>query len=274
MKDEELAIDEIDENAQDEAEVVDGIELTDTTEEPVETTKEVAPTKKYDDNEMDKIIAKKLARQEAKLTRSFEEKLSKYTSTEAILNAGLGTKDISEAGEKLAEFYKEQGITMPEKVAAGYSDRDIEILAKADAEEIIADGIDEMTKEANRLADKGYKNLNKKEQVIFNTLATVLTAENQKAELQKIGVKPEILEDKEFKAFAKKFLPTTSVVEVYNYYTKGKTEVPKPIGSMASTAANKIKDFYTFEESQAFTKADFDRNPSLFKAVENSMPKW
>ena len=73
-------------------EVVEGVELTDTTEtkvnEPVvEETKEVV--KKYDDDDLDRILAKKLAKQEAKLRKDFEEKLSKYQDTEAVLKTGL-----------------------------------------------------------------------------------------------------------------------------------------------------------------------------------------
>ena len=37
---------------------------------------------------------------------------------------------------------------------------------------------------------------------------------------------------------------------------------------------NEVKDFYSYEESLQFTKADFDKNPALFKAVERSMQKW
>ena len=55
---------------------------------------------------------------------------------------------------------------------------------------------------------------------------------------------------------------------------------PKPkvetIGSMkgATSKDNGVKDFYTYEESLKFTKADFDRNPELYRAVEKSMQKW
>ena len=35
-----------------------------------------------------------------------------------------------------------------------------------------------------------------------------------------------------------------------------------------------IKDFYTRDEALKFTKADFDKSPELFKAVQASMLKW
>ena len=37
---------------------------------------------------------------------------------------------------------------------------------------------------------------------------------------------------------------------------------------------NGVKEFYTYDEAIKFTKADFDKNPELYKAVENSMSKW
>ena len=65
---------------------------------------------------------------------------------------------------------------------------------------------------------------------------------------------------------------------IYELYTKTqpKKEI-KTIGSMKSTKAtddNGVQDFYSFEEASKFTKADFDKNPALFKAVQASIPKW
>ena len=57
--------------------------------------------------------------------------------------------------------------------------------------------------------------------------------------------------------------------------TKPKKEI-KPMGSMTSStvADTGVKDFYSFEEASKFTKADFDKNPALYKAVQESMTKW
>ena len=63
----------------------------------------------------------------------------------------------------------------------------------------------------------------------------------------------------------------------YEMYLKFK---PKPkvetIGSMKNTKEKDsgVKEFYTRDEALKFTKADFDKNPELFKAVEKSMYKW
>ena len=53
-------------------------------------------------------------------------------------------------------------------------------------------------------------------------------------------------------------------------------EAPKPIASMknSDSSADVIKDFYTKDEASKFTRADFDKNPKLFKAVCDSMSRW
>ena len=252
------------ENTEQPVEQVESIELTDTT-----------PTRTYTDEDVDRIIAKKLARQEAKIVRQYEEQLSKYKQTEEVLKAGLGTSSIDEANERLAEFYKEQGVEIPVlKNASGLSSKEIEILAKAEAEEIIDLGFSEMEEEANRLAAKGYDNLNVKEKAIFNTLAEKLTNETKRKELAQNGIKTDILDSKDFKEFSAKFNPKTSVVEIYNLYSKTtqpKEEV-KPIGSMATTEVNKVKDFYTMDEINALSSKDYD-DPAVMQAVEKSLAK-
>jgi hypothetical protein len=47
------------------------------------------------------------------------------------------------------------------------------------------------------------------------------------------------------------------------------------MGSIKNTTVDEgVKDYYSFEEAKRFTKADFDKNPKLFAAVEKSMAKW
>ena len=243
-----------------------------TTEAPVEVQEEVELTetpvevRTYTDEDVDRIVQKRLAR----LEREHQKEMAKYKNTETILNAGLGTKSIDEASERLANFYREQGVEIPE-VKLGLSDREIEILAKAEAEELVELGIEEMTREANELASKGYENLNKKEKVIFNTIAEKLTYETKKAELSKNGIKADILEDKDFQEFANKFNPRTSVVDIYSLYTK-KIEKPKPIGSMTTVETQKVKEFYTMDEINRLTAKDYD-DPQVMRAVELSLEK-
>ena len=270
---------EVTENVEEQTteENVEGIELTDTTEaeEIAEEKEEVTPVRTYTDEEVDDILARKIARIESKLEKKYEKELSKYKDTENILNAGLGTKDIDEATSQLRDYYKDKGIDIPELVKPGLSEREQQILAKAEAEEIIELGKVEAEKEANLLASR-FETLTTREKAVFNTLANYLTSENEKLELQKIGVKSDILEDKEFKEFRQEFSPKTSIVKIHDLYTKTKGEMketPKPIGSMTTTEPNKVKDYYTPEEARKLTDKDLD-DPQIMKAVEYSMTKW
>jgi hypothetical protein len=274
---EETFVDEVQSTETDEL----GVELTDTTEtEEIDVHEEkVAEEVKMISLEEAEALAIKRANDavEARLKRErkqFEKELAKYKSTETILRAGLGTETIDEANEKLETFYKQQGVVIPEN--KGLSEREIEILARAEAEEIIEAGFEEMAKEANELAKRGYENLDAREKKIFTTLAEKLTQETQKQELIKIGVEPSVLEEREFKEFASKFNSKTPIADIYNLYSK--TNKPKKqiekMGSMKSLESpTKIKEFYTMEEVAALTEKDLD-NPELLRAVEDSMTKW
>lgn len=264
-------------------EMEEGVELTDTTEtEEVEETKEVEEKEEVNMISLEEAerlaieranqaVEKRLARER----KQFEKELAKYKNTESILKAGLGTESIDDTNEKLSNFYKEQGVAIPE-FKQGLSDREVEILAKAEANEIIELGTEEMTREANTLASRGYANLDSREKMIFTTLAEKLTVETQKQELKKIGVEPSVLEEKDFKEFANKFNTKTPIADIYNLYSK--THEPKKqiekIGSMKSMESpTKIKEFYTQTEVEALTEKDLD-NPELLRAVEYSMTKW
>ncbi|MBQ8796542.1 MAG: hypothetical protein IJZ54_08980, partial [Clostridia bacterium] len=96
-------------------------------------------------------------------------------------------------------------------------------------------------------------------------------------DLAKIGVTEEEANSEEFQEFASKFNSSTPITEIYGIYAKTKPKKDiKPMGSLKSTPTDNtgVKDFYTVEEAKKFTKADFDKNPALYKAVCNSMQKW
>lgn len=250
---------------------VEGIELTDTTDttEPVEEEKEEVKT--FTQEEVDEIVRRRLARKE----RDYQKELSKYKSTEEVLKKGLNATDITEAESKLREFWKGEGISLPEPTKPGLTDNEIRILAKAEAEDIIESG--DAENEANKLASKGYENMNSREREIFNNLAEHLTKEKKINELKSIGAKSDLLDSKDFKEFASKFNQQTSIKDIYDLYSKTHKEEKKieKIGSMKTESkSNEVKEFYTYDEAKNFTKEDFDKNPQLYRAVENSMTKW
>ena len=231
--------------------VVEGIELTDTTSQ--EEKKEV---KSYTEEELDAIVVNqrvndilpsKIAKATRKIERQYKDKLSKYEETESILQAGLGTKDISESNEKMRQFYKEQGIEIPAFQKSNYSDSEEKILGQFEANEIIKLGFDDMQEEANRLADIGYDKLSKRDNIGYDKLSKrdkekfvilgkALTNEKNKQELQKLGVSTDLLDKQEFKDFVSQFNQNTPIKTVYELYKKTQ---PKPevntIGSMKNT---------------------------------------
>lgn len=245
---------------------VDGIELTDTTEsaKPVEEEKEEVKT--FTQEEVDAIVQRRLARKE----KDYQRELSKYKSTEEVLKKGLNATDISDAESKLRSFWKDEGIDLPEPVKPGLTDSEIRILAKAEADDIIESGDAEI--EANKLASKGYENMNAREKAMFNVLAEHLTKERKINELKSIGVKADLLDSKEFKDFASKFDSKTSVKDIYEYYSRLHKEEKKieKMGSMQTTIPNTEKDYYTDEEIAKLSDEDLD-NPKIWEIVRKSM---
>ena len=243
-------------------------------EQPMEEVVEQVetPVKTYTDEEVNQIVGKKLARKEAKLRKEYD---AKYGELERVLRAGTGKQNVTEMTDAFRDFYTQKGIQMP--TTPTYSDRDIEVLAGAEADEIIGYGFDEVVEEVDRLAGLGVANMSAKEKAVFRKLAEYRQNTEKGQELAKIGVTEDVYGSKEFKEFSSKFAPNTPVTEIYQIYNKmqPRKEV-QTIGSMKSNTSseNAVKEFYTRDEALKFTKKDFDKNPALFKAVEQSMLKW
>lgn len=249
------------------------------TEEVVETeqiTEPVEEPKLYTEAEfnkkLDEVLARKIARKEARIKKEYEDK---YSKVETVLNAGLGTNNLDEATSKLADFYKQKGVRIPEEPR--YSEKDLSLLASAEAQEIIDAGYEDIVEEVDRLAEVGIEKMTPREKLVFKKLATERQLQEATMELSKLGVGKEVLDDSEFKNFANKLNPDLPLAEKYEMYSQmNPKKKVKPIGSMKgdTSKTNEVKDFYTREEALQFTKADFDKNPALFNAVEKSMYKW
>ena len=252
-----------------EMEVSENVEGT-ATEETVEQVEK--PVKTYTDEEVDAIVGKKLARREAKIRKEYDRK---YGQLESVLKAGTGKTDVEEMTNTFRDFYEKKGIQMPTEPT--YSARDIEILAGAEADEIIGYGFEDVVEEVDRLASLGIENMSAKEKAVFKRLAEYRQSTEKGRELAKIGVTEDVYNSKEFKDFASKFSSNTSVKEIYEIYNKmqPRKEV-HTMGSMKNNTSDNgtVKDFYTRDEALKFTKKDFDKNPALFKAVEQSMLRW
>ena len=163
------------------------------------------------------------------------------------------------------------------KYEPSYSENDMKVLANAEAQSIIEAGYDEVVEEVDRYAAIGVDNMTPRQKETFKKLAEYRQNEENKKELAKIGVGEKALQDNDFIEFANKLNPSLSIKEKYEMYSNFKPK-PKvePIGSMKGTKSedSAVKDYYSYEEAIKFTKADFDKNPELYKAVEKSMSKW
>jgi hypothetical protein len=248
--------------------------VTEQVAENVEQTTEES-TKTYTEAEfnakLDEVLGKKIARREAKIRKEYERK---YGDLEEVLKAGTGKQSVDEMTDTFKQFYASKGVKIPEK--PNYSDKDIETLARAEADEIIRLGYEDVVEEVDRLTEIGAANMNAREKALFKVLAEHRQNAERGHELSKIGVTEDVYNSKEFRDFQSKFNPNTPIKDVYDIYQK--TQPKKQIQTMGSmknsTVDNGLKDFYSYEEAVKFTKKDFDDNPELMKRVEASMSKW
>lgn len=269
-------------------EIVDeGIELTDTSNDSDKEELEKKEVKKtlrellkenpdYQQELNENIIKPRIRKVENRMEREYQKELSKYKDTENVLKSTLGASDIDEANKKLREYYETEGVKLPEVYKPGLSSREIEVLAKADAQDFIEEGYDSMLNEANRLASKKYENLNERERIIFKTLADELTNENNKRDLLKVGATEDILDDKKFINFKNQFNSKTPIGDIYNLYLKTQDSKPKPavMGSMKDTTAKKeTKDFYSPKDVENFSDEDWEK-PGVWEKALASIKKW
>lgn len=239
--------------------------------ENVEQTTEQTP-KVYTQEEVDAIVGKRIARKEAKIRKEYDRK---YGGLEEVLRAGTGKDNVEEMTDTFRQFYEQKGVKFAEKPA--YSDRDIEVLAKAEAEDIISSGYEEVVEEVERLAKLGAANMTPREKAVFKALAEHRIGAERGRELSKIGVTEDVYTSREFNDFAGKFNSNTPITDIYDIYrkTQPKKEI-RTMGSMRNSESSDsgVKDFYTRDEALKFSQKDFDKNPALYEAVRKSMYKW
>lgn len=238
--------------------------------ENVEQTTEQTP-KTYTQEEVDAIVGKRVARTEAKITKKFERK---YGQLEEVLKAGTGKENVEEMTDTFRQFYEQKGIQFPKKPT--YSDSDIKLLAKADAEEFINAGYEDVVEEVERLADIGVENMTEREKAMFTVLAEHRQNTERGRELSKIGVTEDVYNSEEFKKFADQFKPTIPLEVVYDNYRKTQPQKEfKTTGSMKNVSTSSgIKDYYSPEEAKKFSREDLRKNPALMDKIVESMSKW
>lgn len=263
-----------------EQEFVQGTEnVAPATEETVEQVEQIADEsaeKLYTEAEFNervaKAIEKKMARREAKIHKEYQKK---YGDLENVLKAGTGKDNVEEITGTFKEFYESKGVQIPKQPQ--YSSSDIEILARADATEIINSGMDDVIEELDRLTELGVANMSAREKAMYTQLADYHKTTTQSMDLEKIGVTKEVYTSKEFKDFASKFSSSTPITEIFNIYNKMQPQKQiQTAGSMKNTQqeGNGVKEFYTPDEAKAISRKELDSNPALYQAIIRSMHKW
>ena len=243
--------------------------VTEQVAENTEQTVEQSP-KTYTEAEfnakLDEVLGKKIARREAKIRKEYERK---YGDLEEVLKAGTGEEDVGKITDTFREFYERKGINIQKKPE--YTERDIEVLANAEAEEFIRNGYDEVVEEVDRLTQLGVANMTSREKALFKALATHRQNAERSKELAEIGVTEEEYNSKEFKDFASKFNANTPIKDIYDIYAKQKPKKEiKPMGSMKQLGDSGVKDYYSPAEIERMSMKDLD-DPRVWEAVRRSM---
>ena len=248
--------------------------VTEEVAENVEQTTEETP--KYTEAEfnakLDEVLGKKIARREAKIRKEYERK---YDDMVGVLRAGTGKEDVGEITDTFRKFYESKGIKIDKKPE--YTAQDLETLARADADEFIRGGYEDVVEEVDRLTELGAANMTAREKAMFRVLAEHRQNAEKGKELASIGVGEDVYNSAEFKAFQSKFNPNTPIKDIYDIYAK--TQPKKQIQTMGSmknptTDEGAVKDYYSPEEARKFTKSELDKNPELYQAILRSMTKW
>lgn len=269
----DVVLDETAENdeAQTSEEIVEGIELTDTAEaEKAEEKVEEQPKGRFmTEDDINDLVDRRFRRKMEK----YEKEMNILRDTNNVVKQAVGGNDANETNQRLRDFYTKEGYDLPERTS-GLTERQEEILARGEAEDIIKDGYDAMVEEAQRLANKGYANLNECEKIVFSTISDKLAEENDRKGLLKIGAKDDVLKDDSFKSFRKQFNSNTPIEKIYDLYmkdTKKSTAIENP-GSMKNNDVNPVKDYYTPEEISKLTEEQLD-DPKIWAAVRRSQTK-
>lgn len=218
-------------------------------DEVQETTQEVVQPSAEDIERMIEERANKKKEEEIE-TRLIRDRISrerkeapmkaKYEELETIMKTALGAKDIDDVIAKSKEFYREQGIQIPEIInKTSLNERDEIILAKADAVDIIKLGKTEMEAEANRIAAIPKNERSVRDNTVFNEVCSKLMIMKDEENLKSKGYDMKILDDKDFSLFRKQFTLDTPVAKVYEIYSKlNQKSIEKPASAGSAKSEN------------------------------------
>lgn len=274
MEDEIITTD-VPETSEEELEEVDistseNVETEPTQERDIEAEIEERANKLFEEKVEERLIRDRRARESKE-----KEELRKYKYLEDIVKAGTGTSNLDEAIRETADFYKGNGLDIPDYNSN--SEEDERILGQARANKFIDLGYEDMEEEANRLANipRDQRTIREEEELFI--LGTELTRRDNVKELKAKGYDTEVLETKDFKEFSKQFNDKTDISKIYEMYQKingEKVEKPSSPGSAKTTAQVKqIKEYYSPEDFDKLTDEELN-NPKIMEIVDKSRLGW
>ena len=247
---------------------VEVVTTEETAEQVTAPAEELVYTKSQFHDAVNEAAGKRAARKEAKVRKEYE---SKYGGLFDVLKAGTGFETVEEMTAAFKEHYEGKGVTFSSKPEL--SDREIAVLANADADEIIQSGWDEVIEEAERLRAKGVDKMSARERTILVKLAEHIDAAEEQKAFAEIGVGKDVYESAEYKAFADLFKGSkTPPKKIYELYTKTLPDKEIPtVGSLTQQAPAE-KEFYTPEEIAKLSEKDL-ADPKVFEKVRRSMTR-
>ena len=218
-------------------------------------------------------IEARLARDRVKREREQAQKDAKFHELETIMKHALNVDNLDDVITKSRDFYKEQGISIPEIIndKPFLNERDEMILARADAEEIIKLGKSEMELEANRIAQIPEKDRSLRDKTIFNDICQKLVRINDEEDFKAKGYDTKILDDKDFNEFRNQFNLNVPVAQIYETYTKLNNSAEKPISvGSAKTDKTDMGDKFSAEGINQMTPEEMMKhwnNPAFRKVA-------
>lgn len=264
---EQTAEEMVDTNQLEDSEDIEETVEEDNDPENIEDEEEKQIEKMFTSEEVDGIKQRYKKRLERKLRREYDEK---YSRLENVVKAGLNTSDLNDATERLAEYYENEGVDIPN--GPKYSDDDIKLLANAEANEFIESSTyEEIVDEVDELAKIGFENMSERDKIVFSKLADKRKSLEEEKAVLSLGINKDELSSEEFKEFSNKLNPDLPIKEKYEMFLKLKPKKQvKQMGSMKSGPVSKVKDYYTEEEISKLTDEELD-DPKIWEAVRNSM---
>lgn len=238
-------------------------------------TPEIEPVKTFTQDEVNEMIKTRVDRQ----TRKHNQELDQYKKLQTYTQRLYSADSLADTLSKIESKYHELDVELPE-FNSYQADRDTEVLAAADAREVIEQGEQETAELYKTLRQIPESKKTKRDKIMEDILYENLTNVEQERAFVKKGGDKEILNNKEFQGFKSKFNKDTDLYDIYKMYQalNGEQEEVRSPGSLQSNKAEEVKDFISKEEYMKLTAADYDRYKEqgldLVKIVEDSMPKW